>query len=246
MSGAAAAADDIETQIDLRDRPRDDNGDEILDPGTPASEFTRDIDNSWNRLHDFAETYVDRASAVLEAVFKKFDIARCGRKRVPSVIPMVLIVAIAAYATSVSLAIFIASPHLFFAWEELLVIMTFAAVWIITQPSYRAYIATEHSRATRARHPDYVLMHRIFAHAQSRPVSSLVIVMMLCRLVTRCVAFFFWPLLLIETACENTAVAIAVIASVLFVWTAHDQVVPSGAVANKNPTLVEATAINRN
>jgi len=242
-----ASGSDIEVQIDLCDRPRDENGEEVLDPGVPASEFNREIDNSWSRMRDYAEPVINRAAGVLEAVFKKFDIAGCGRKRVPSAIPAMMMIAVATYATSVSVSLLITSLHLFLAWEELLVIETFAAAWILSQPSFRAYVATEHSRAMRNRHPDYALMHKIFAHVQSRPVSSLVIALMICRLVVRSVAFFIWPLLLIETACENTAVFIAAIASMLFVWTAHDEVVPDAARsgANKNPALVEATAINR-
>lgn len=165
-------------------------------------EIALKLDGSWPHMSSLAEPPIQRAGAVVDSILKRADYTAGPA---PSAIPAILVVSCVFYALHVTVALFIARWSVFVAWEESFALCVQLFAWVASSDRARAYVAREYSQKVGTKHHGLRLTYLIVAYAQSKPAVALEFLVPWLRLFIRIAAFFAHPVLVIETACECTA-----------------------------------------
>ena len=225
-----------EVEDGLTRRPSDIDLDARGDPlparTAPASEFISEVENSWKKMIEY-ESWISWFGKGVVAAFAKAHVRGAEGNEGFSVIPIVAALLLFCYLVDIGCALFIKTFWTFIAWEEAFVIAALVFAWLISASRIRTFVACEYSRYKMAKRHRYRMMHLIAAYAQSKPAIALQVLCAVLRLWIRIVARSVYPVLIIETACEATAVVIAI--AIVCIITAHEVRHYNACVCEEHP-----------
>jgi len=182
--------------------------------GLPAEEIASKLDASWICLSQLTEPWIERSGSLVEAIARKMDFtaaATTTTSRVPSAIPMILLLVVLGYFFHVVIAICVFRTLLaFLAWEEAFVVEAMFVAWLASASRLRTYVATEINRAISNKLYSQQTLYVATAYAQSKPVVALVFVAAPIRLFVRCLVFPIPVLLIVESICDTILIFVIV------------------------------------